>query len=528
MTVKIVFKNNRFYCRTSFDDRIYPQAAKWIFDSKNKFYYTDNYERAFSLSEYMDQDLKNLTYKLLIHTGLWGGTLALPPDGLTLLKHQPPAVFFALNQNKSYLGCDPGLGKTIIQAMIASCLEGIVVVIVPPFLQLNTQAEFEKWAPKLVVKTINEVNLGDSGFDVLIVPDSLLTDKGVTAYIEYLVRNSHYNTLFIDEAHRFKNEEAKRTQALYGIEGTTKRKAVQGIVDLNFDKIVLYSGTPMPNRPMELYTPVNKLAPQCIDYMTREDFGKEYCAGYHDGHGWNFSGASNVKTLASKIIAPSGKFMLRQRKALLNLPPKIEETIVLGGGHSVKLFKVDMALMAKYSPEDIIKGQIAKRLGRAEEDLHVATYRRLLGLEKVPYAVEYIESLMEETDENILVFCIHKEVVAALKEGLAKYRPLVIDGSVPTGKRQAIVDEFQDKKKGRRIWIGNIAAGGVGYTLTKANRVLMVEFEYTPGGNDQAGDRAHRYGVLWSVLVQFLVLKNSMDRKIIETLLRKRKATQYI
>ncbi len=76
--------------------------------------------------------------------------------------------------------------------------------------------------------------------------------------------------------------------------------------------------------------------------------------------------------------------------------------------------------------------------------------------------------------------------------------------------------------------IGNYLAMGIGFTLTKATRGLFVEFSWVPGENEQAGDRMHRIGQTGSVHIQYMVYKNSIDKKVIEALLRKRKATNII
>src|SRR5690606_36049177 len=127
----------------------------------------------------------------------------------------------------------------------------------------------------------------------------------------------------------------------------------------------------------------------------------------------------------------------------------------------------------------------------------------------------------EETHENILLFAIHKATVAGLAEKLKEYKPLVITGDVHEDKRQDLVNTFQ-ASKAHRVFNGNIQACGVGFTLTKATRVLFVEFSWVDGDNQQASDRAHRIGQNQSVLVQYVVLKDSFDRTHMEVLLKKR------
>jgi SWI/SNF-related matrix-associated actin-dependent regulator 1 of chromatin subfamily A len=181
--------------------------------------------------------------------------------------------------------------------------------------------------------------------------------------------------------------------------------------------------------------------------------------------------------------------------------------------------KIEKKILAEYSPEDLIEGEITRIAGKAS--LHLATYLRLLGEYKLKYVLPFIESLLEDTKESILIFAVHKETIAKLEQALAKYEPLIITGSVPKAKRHGIVKEFQTNPK-RRLFMGNIQACGVGFTMTKATRVLFVEFSWVDGENSQASDRAHRIGQGQSVLVQYVVLKDSFDRQRMERLLMKR------
>src|SRR5690606_2061920 len=282
------------------------------------------------------------------------------------------------------------------------------------------------------------------------------------------------------------------------------------------DKVIFMSGTPMPNsRPIELW-PVLQHAAYDVFGLNRFSYGLKYCGGYRDSFGWKFDGFTNKNEFKARIFKD---FMLRQKKSLLKLPPKIEGLLTVGDNMPPVVSKIEKKILEHYSPEDLIEGKIAAQVG--ESNLHLATYLRLLGEYKVKYVIPYIQSLLEETKENILVFAIHKDAVKRLEENLTDYKPIVITGDVSKDKRQQLVDTFQ-KDKTRRVFIGNIQACGVGFTLTKATRVIFVEFSWVDGENTQASDRAHRIGQDRSVLVQYVVLKDSFDRKRMEVLLKKR------
>jgi hypothetical protein len=86
--------------------------------------------------------------------------------------------------------------------------------------------------------------------------------------------------------------------------------------------------------------------------------------------------------------------------------------------------------------------------------------------------------------------------------------------------RQAAVEAFQNDPSCRLI-IGSIGAMGVGLTLTASSHVIFAELDWTPANVTQAEDRAHRIGQLESVLVQHLVVKGSLDARMVELLIQK-------
>lgn len=419
------------------------------------------------------------------------------PEGLTPMPHQLEAVQWALSRKRSYLALDAGLGKTIVAAIVANKTKALVFYVCPPFLAQNTHREFDKWTFEKKLITI---------------PDSMLAKKKVLNQIRKDFENAgeREKILIIDEAHRFKNEKAERSRALY-----------LGILPLFKNcRVILMSGTPMPNsRPMELWPVMKYVAPRVFGLSSRFTYGLKYCGAYKDDYGyWNYDGFSNKTEFKIRIFK---SFMLRRKKSLLKLPTKIEGLLTVGENLPPSISKIEKKILQHYTKEDLYADKI-KFENDLGEDLHLATYLRLLGPHKIKHAVPFIEALMDETHENLLIFAVHKATISQLQWDLKKYSPLVITGDVPKEKRQDIVEAFQTRQD-KRIFIGNIQACGVGFTLTKATRVIFVEFSWVEGDNTQASDRAHRIGQNNSVLVQYVVLKDSIDAARMEVLIRKRK-----
>lgn len=518
------YDNEKFIFACKFDERMIAKNAGLRWDSERKYWYTPDLQVAVRLREFAIGFAKTKLSKVIIDHKPWPLPLPVAPSGLHVMDHQKEAIKFALERNRCYLGLDPGLGKTICAALISTAIKQPTVYITPPFLVRNVEEEFLRWAPQLRVRVFKTKVLSTYrlDYDVLVVPDSLLVRSDMQNRIREFIKER--GLVIVDEAHRFKNSDAKRTMALFG------GKKKQGLVDL-FERQIYMSGTPMPNRPVELFPVLNKAAPECIDFMNFFEYGRKYCGGHKNQYGWDFSGATNMQELSRRIKNPERAFMLRQKKSLLNLPPKIEEVFVVSDNMSTRLVKFDQAVReacGSSDPDDSdIKAAILENAGLEEWELHVATYRRLLGMEKAEPSIEYIKSLLTETEENVLVFAYHKDVIKKLVEGLHQFKPLVATGETSIQERHDTVKEFQNSKD-RRLFIGNYIAAGIGFTLTKATRVIFVEFDWVPGVNEQASDRAHRIGQNESVLVQYVVYKDSIDKAVIDSLLNKKRSIKHI
>lgn len=499
---------------------------------------TTNLKSAAFLRDHCSDKAKEIINRAFIKYTPWESALVIP-RGVKLIKHQPPAVKFALSRSRSYLALAPGLGKTIVAAIIAATLGKRCIYVCPPFLTLNTLEEFKKFAPSLHTKVLDNADWIVP--DVLIIPDSQLTNKEVRSYIRLFKPQ-----VFIgDEWHRYKTDSAQRSRAMNGYTDNRKNPPYQpGILDGKFlEHIVVMSGTPMPNRPIELFSTFKKLAPEYINFMSKNEYGKKYCNAFkvvsdYNGavYGLDMTGCNKktfkklMKRIRTKDAEREDAFMLRQTKDILGLPKLYEEPIILGLDMPKKLKSLDAKLLKMYSPQDVLKWTIRKEMGLSEEDedIHLMTYRRLLGQYKVKPSADYIKGLLEDDERNnLLVVAYHKEVIAGLAEKLNKYDPLIITGDVKPNKRQGIVKEYQSNKK-KRIILGNLNAIGVGFTLTKANYIPLVEYAWDDGNNRQVIDRAHRIGLKHEVNAQYLVFRNSLDRSIIETLLDKQQVTKLV
>jgi SWI/SNF-related matrix-associated actin-dependent regulator of chromatin subfamily A-like protein 1 len=497
----LTFRNGCFELRGSSPFELSKSYAVqlWQRDKSAKVWRTENLKSAALLREYADGRAKNEIDRRAIQKTPWQGSVRSPndvcvwfPDGLMPEPDQIKAVRWAATRRNSYIAADPGKGKSVIAACLINTVQpDVAVILTPPHARLNITLELKKWA-RLSPLT-----------KIYVLPDSIVAREEARQYLKEKMVGKWHRLLIVDEAHRFKlsgGATSARTRALLG----------RGNFVGEFNQVVYMSGSPMPNRPMELFPILKRSAPEVIRGMTRFEYGMRYCAGFQDSDGyWNFKGASNTDELFSRM---KEKFMLRIRKTDGEYGDRKEQIVYLGGETSREFSKLDKSLLAGFSPDK-------PELGGEE----MSRYRHLLGIEKVIPSLKFLrDELHARPSESFLVFAHHKEVVTRLLAGLKGFHPLSITGDDTAKRKEFVVRLFQHHPK-HRVLIGNIAAAGTAFTLTKANRVVMVEYSWSPEENRQCGDRVHRRGQKKDVLIQYLCFKNSLDRVVLETNLNKRR-----
>lgn len=413
---------------------------------------------------------------------------------------QKAGARFLCERKAALLADEQGLGKTP-QAIVACNMVKAkkILVICPAVVKLNWKREFEVWS-----KGAFKIQVVQGRSDVITDADVVILNYDLLSSMEIFKQliARHFAVGIFDEAHYMKNREAKRTKAVL----------LKGAIASHCVYKWFLTGTPVLNRPIELYPILKAAAPEVIEpYDSYDAFAKRYCDGYWDGFQLVAKGASNVEELS---LALNSGFMLRRLKkdVLKELPDKQYQMISIAAK--------DAKTKALVKKEFTFSRGDARYGGVDAGGAEIALLRHELALSKVDMCVDHIEDVLVET-EKIVVFAYHKDVIEQLAEKLKDYGVAVITGATVMGKRQEAVDDFQNKPA-VRVFIGNIQAAGIGITLTAASHVIFVESSWVPGEVDQATDRCHRFGQKNSVLVQFLVIEQSLEEHMIRTIIDKR------
>lgn len=415
------------------------------------------------------------------------------PAGCVPYPFQRAGVEYALARRSCIIGDQMGLGKTVQALLVANeTLARRVLVICPASLRINWAREAAIW--------------------LLWAEPRIVGYEEAVRYPEKVA--GQWDLLIVDEAHRIKNPKARRTRVALGVRA---------------ERRLFLSGTPVVNRPIDLWPVLHSIDPR---WGSQHLYGIRYCAGRKMSMSlntvnpatlqstrrkrtwWDYNGASNTQDLQLHLRE---KCMVRRLKktVLPQLPAKIRQMLVLSQARSPAK---DLARWREFcdltrapvkTPEEVARLRVAK-LQKLEE---LSATRVEEMREKIPHVIDYLQSVTEP----VVVFAHHRDMVQALQEAFP--HAVAVVGGMSEAAKQRAVDDFQ--AGATDMFIGNMGAAGVGYTLTRSSLVVFAEHDWVPGVMDQCEDRCHRIGQCDTVHVVYLVVDLSLEAYMCKVTLSK-------
>jgi SWI/SNF-related matrix-associated actin-dependent regulator 1 of chromatin subfamily A len=445
------------------------------------------------------------------------------PDGLSLSPFQIDGVKFLVSppegkhhQYHKLLADDMGLGKTIQAIVAMNVLDAqSIIVVCPSGVKIHWAREIAVWSTKkLSIFVVRDGKTAIPPADVIIVNYELMLKRKINDQIGMRSVRRPFDVCILDEAHYLKSLDAKRTERILGSKSFLHNTQYKWAL----------TGTPVLNRPAELYPILYTLAPGLIHpWVSWAAYSERYCnahrqrqcrkcgakVAYEDVKcpqctstsiqqwGMDTKGSSNLTDLSERLKP----FMLRRRKedVLADLPPLIETIIEL----------------------DIDPPSTS-------DDTPLATVRRDLALAKIPAAIAHIKDQLSTIDK-LVVFGHHRSVIETLYAELSDYNPVKIYGGMTADEKQEAVDRFINDPN-CRVTLNNTIAGGTGIDgLQKVcAHAIVHELDWSPGIMDQARDRLRRIGQESPVFVQYLIVPDSIDTAISDVISNKRHIIRQI
>ena len=412
------------------------------------------------------------------------------------------------------LADDMGLGKTIQTiALLAGLKEGAIpseipagvphLVVVPPTLIFNWESELARFYPGLKVGVYRgQHRRADfSGLDLV------LTSYGLIQRDIELLGKLDFHVIVFDEAQAVKNIHAETTGAVRRLNGRFK---------------LTLTGTPVENHLGEYFSVMDLALPGLLGpyEQFRRQMGRE-------GNGF-------LETL----IRRTHPFILRRAKDMIasELPPKVETDIYLEMSPRQKALYVRTVAQVKstvaeaYSSNAPGQARIIALTAILKLRQICLSSRLLLpeGLDRSPKVEFLIDQLQELFAEghSVLVFSQFTSFLDIVQEGLSQHGiPFSrLDGTTPVGRRKSLVERFQSSPE-PSVFLLSLKAGGKGLNLTRASYVFHLDPWWNPAVENQASDRAHRIGQQNQVTITRLLMRHSIEEKMME--LKKRKLKLY-
>jgi len=354
--------------------------------------------------------------------------------------------------------------------------------------------------------------------------ESLLSEAGMETIDTFL--KVHRGTVMgvIDESTCIKNHKAKRTKKALEI---GKRCRVRRIA----------TGSPITNSPLDLFSQFAFLDKQILGcgsyYAFRNVYAEIERITTRQGQSFDkILKYKNLNILSQRIADFSYRIT---KKECLDLPEKLYITRdVELTPEQKKVYKEMKNLSFALHGDDIVSAQIALvKLLRLHQILcgsFTSDDGQVIPLPN--HRLEALQEVLSETSGKVIIWANYLQNIADIQAMLTKeYGPesfVTYTGEISSDDRVNAIKLFQNANSPVRFFLGNVQTAGRGITLTAANTVVYYSNNYSLEMRQQSEDRAHRVGQTNPVTYVDLVVRDSLDEKIIQALLAKRNIANEI
>lgn len=442
-----------------------------------------------------------------------------------VLRFQEDGVrWMVVNPKNILLADEMGLGKTLeILLFINVTQPKKILIVCPNNAKITWKRHFEMLAVSPyeieMVSTTLCMGLGD----VLIANYEAVTKWDAS------LRLVDWDLVVFDEGHKLKNPSAKRSKACYSIHGK---------------KSIIVTGSPIVNYPYEVFPLIHYLDKENHPSASRHEtlYGSRGNARF----GYNLNRLNSI--LRSTI-------MLRRHKkdVLTELPKKRQQLIEFEVDDATRLLIEEekrLWNLATGSKNDAAQLQLVAAMANesdvAMEEIDwqsiiesLTTTKRyaftemsrishLIGLAKVPYAIDHIENLLE-SKEKVIVFGHHRDVLTNIYKHFGSASSVLLLGGGGADQPQKIWDASDrfNNDDSCSLFLGGISIAE-SYSLRNSSTIVFIEQSWIPGEFSQAIDRAHGIGrgdaEAKSLMIYYLVFEDSLDTKKAQLNIRKQKS----
>lgn len=329
---------------------------------------------------------------------------------------------------------------------------------------------------------------------IRLADEVIVLNYDILHYWLKVLRRNPPKVLILDECQYVSNPAARRTKAAKAI--SYEAESILGL-----------SGTPMTNRPVQLWSILNIIRPDLFPNF--DEFAWRYCEPKHTYWGWKFDGAVRKKELWT-ILTKNVMIRRLKKDVAPELPDKIHKTIPMRMGKAanaeyVRATEHFITWLKERSPAR------ANRARRAESMVKFGYLLRLCSELKMKDTLQFLREFKEiHPGKKIVGLTSHTFVINRLKEEFPN--SVIVDGRVTGRVRTDSVRRFRESKKVNDFW-GNWQAAGIGLNLQVAHNFMAFDPPRSPGVFLQGIDRVHRIGQDSQVIIHYPMLVGTVEEK---------------
>jgi superfamily II DNA or RNA helicase len=427
------------------------------------------------------------------------------PDGVqaSLRHYQEQGVDWLTFLRDAELGAvladDMGLGKTLQTICV---LRGRTLVVCPKSVVYNWVDEISRFRPgyRTAIYEGPKRQLDH-------VADVTLMTYAVLRLDSDLLAKQLWDVVVLDEGQAIKNLGSQTARAAFELRGKFR---------------VLLSGTPVENRLEELWSAMHFANPGLLGGVS--DFQERYVNPIANGD----------PAAAARLRSKIRPFVLRRtkREVLPELPLRTDTVLHVELDETERSVYDAVRVATKKSVAEKLEhggGVLAAleallRLRQAACHTGLVPGQSAQTSSKVERLVEALEDAVAE-GHKALVFSQWTSLLDRVEPQLhtAQIPFIRLDGA--TRDRAAVVREFQDAN-GPPVLLVSLKAGGTGLNLTAADHVFLLDPWWNPAVEEQAADRAHRFGQERPVMVYRMVTRDTVEERILGLQERKRRIAE--
>ncbi len=405
-----------------------------------------------------------------------------------LFPHQVKALNETKQFNKVGYFLDMGLGKTFVGSEKARQLN-------KPLLLICQKSKIEDWTTHLVnVCGFDSYDLTDKkelDYFLQVMSGDKEVASMTSGVINYelafrrpdLLKMEHF-TMMLDESSLITNPSAKRTKF---------------IDKLKPDNVILLSGTPTGGKYEKLWSQLHLLGWS----ISKDLFYKQYVVTewIEDDSGFKIpviTGYKNVDRLKQKLKQYGCIFM--KTEEVFELPEQINIPVMVSNTKEFRYF-IRNSVVTVEDIELIGDTALTKRM-----------YARQLCGQYSKAKMAAFQSLVESTDDRLIVFYNFNEELFRMKEIVEQLEKTI---SIVNGSTKDL-NAYENQNDS--VTFVQYQAGAKGLNLQKANKIIYFTLPQNPEDFEQSKKRIHRIGQKKNCFYYFLMVKNSVEEVILETL----------